>query len=168
MILYHGSNIVIEKIDLDKSRPNKDFGRGFYLTKIKEQSIQMAKRTFKRFGAEQWVTVFDFDETIMEKAAISVKQFQNPNEEWVDFVLNNRSPKRKCEPMQNNRDNKYEIVYGPVANDDIDLSFNLFEQGFINKQILLDRLVHKKLNNQYSFHSIRALQFLYRKEAFHV
>ena len=32
MILYHGSNITIERIDLDKSRPNKDFGKGFYLS----------------------------------------------------------------------------------------------------------------------------------------
>lgn len=27
--LYHGSNVKIETIDLKKSRPNKDFGRGF-------------------------------------------------------------------------------------------------------------------------------------------
>lgn len=30
MILYHGSNIDIVDIDLLKSKPNKDFGRGFY------------------------------------------------------------------------------------------------------------------------------------------
>ena len=30
--LYHDSNVKIEKIDLKKSRPNKDFGRGFYLS----------------------------------------------------------------------------------------------------------------------------------------
>jgi hypothetical protein len=32
MILYHGSNIGIERIELDKCRPFKDFGRGFYTT----------------------------------------------------------------------------------------------------------------------------------------
>lgn len=32
MKLYHGSNILIDKIDLSKSKPNKDFGRGFYLS----------------------------------------------------------------------------------------------------------------------------------------
>lgn len=32
MILYHGSNIAIDVIDLSKCRPNKDFGQGFYLT----------------------------------------------------------------------------------------------------------------------------------------
>lgn len=32
MILYHGSNLEISQIDLTKGNPNKDFGRGFYLT----------------------------------------------------------------------------------------------------------------------------------------
>ena len=30
-ILYHGSNLVIEKIDLSRSKRGKDFGQGFYL-----------------------------------------------------------------------------------------------------------------------------------------
>ena len=30
MILYHGSNVIIENIDLTRSKPNKDFGKGFY------------------------------------------------------------------------------------------------------------------------------------------
>ena len=29
--LYHGSTLNIQRIDLTKSRPNKDFGQGFYL-----------------------------------------------------------------------------------------------------------------------------------------
>lgn len=32
MMLYHGSIVNIDRIDLSKSRPNKDFGRGFYLS----------------------------------------------------------------------------------------------------------------------------------------
>ena len=31
MILYHGSTVDIQKIDLRCSKPNKDFSRGFYL-----------------------------------------------------------------------------------------------------------------------------------------
>ena len=44
MKLYHGSNIVIEHINLAMCRPFKDFGKGFYLTDIKEQAEKMAKR----------------------------------------------------------------------------------------------------------------------------
>ena len=32
MILYHGSNVSIDAIDLSKSRTGKDFGTGFYLS----------------------------------------------------------------------------------------------------------------------------------------
>ena len=47
MILYHGSNQEITEIDLTKTRPNKDFGQGFYLTEDKEQDIQ---RIYRRMG----------------------------------------------------------------------------------------------------------------------
>ena len=45
MRLYHGSNVVIQQIDLAKCKPYKDFGQGFYLTGIKDQAFEMAKRT---------------------------------------------------------------------------------------------------------------------------
>jgi len=40
MILYHGSNVEIVEIDLQKSRPNKDFGRGFYLSADHDQALR--------------------------------------------------------------------------------------------------------------------------------
>ena len=36
--LYHGSNVVIDKIELCRSRKGKDFGCGFYLNPNKEQA----------------------------------------------------------------------------------------------------------------------------------
>lgn len=42
MILYHGSTINIEEIDLHLSKPNKDFGQGFYLSADKAQAMAMA------------------------------------------------------------------------------------------------------------------------------
>ena len=44
MILYHGSNIDIDKIDLTKSKPYKDFGKGFYLSADKQQAQRMAEQ----------------------------------------------------------------------------------------------------------------------------
>lgn len=43
MILYHGTNIEIIDIDLLKSKPNKDFGRGFYLTESLSQAQDMTR-----------------------------------------------------------------------------------------------------------------------------
>ena len=39
MILYHTSNIEILKPSLEYSRPRLDFGKGFYLTPIREQAL---------------------------------------------------------------------------------------------------------------------------------
>ena len=47
MILFHGSNTNIKSINLAMCRPYKDFGRGFYLTEIKDQALKMAKRVAK-------------------------------------------------------------------------------------------------------------------------
>ena len=43
MKLYHGTNVEFEQIDLLKSKPNKDFGRGFYLSANYVQAKDMAE-----------------------------------------------------------------------------------------------------------------------------
>lgn len=53
MKLYHGSNTDIQQIDFVKSKPNKDFGRGFYLTADKHQAQQLAEQRALFFGGEQ-------------------------------------------------------------------------------------------------------------------
>lgn len=52
MIVYHGSNIEIDTIDLKRCRPYKDFGKGFYVTELKKQAELMAKKEFQRLEAE--------------------------------------------------------------------------------------------------------------------
>ena len=47
MILYHGTNIDIQSIDLEQCMPYKDFGRGFYLTDLEQQAKDMALRKAK-------------------------------------------------------------------------------------------------------------------------
>ena len=44
MIMYHASTTIIEKPDVLHSRDKLDFGRGFYLTSIREQAVQYAER----------------------------------------------------------------------------------------------------------------------------
>ena len=43
MILYHGTNQDFTAIDLKKSKPNKDFGQGFYLSREYAQAMDLAK-----------------------------------------------------------------------------------------------------------------------------
>lgn len=44
MILYHGSNVEVEMPDLNKSKPYKDFGQGFYLSADRNQALRMAEQ----------------------------------------------------------------------------------------------------------------------------
>lgn len=51
MILYHGTTVDIDRIDLMKSKPNKDFGRAFYLSedyKKRYNSADANRRISKR------------------------------------------------------------------------------------------------------------------------
>lgn len=154
MKLYHGSNLAIDEIDLSKCKPYKDFGQGFYLTEIKEQAEQMAKRTSAIHGGEPVVTEFDFDEAALQ--TLSVKIFENPCEEWALFVMANRS-RYSAQPTH-----CFDIVIGPVADDTIATLFRNFDDGIIDLQMLVNGLKYKKVSSQYLFHSAEALKYLHR------
>ena len=44
MKLYHGSNVPVEVPDLSFSKPDKDFGKGFYLSADRQQAVEMAEQ----------------------------------------------------------------------------------------------------------------------------
>ena len=76
MILYHGSNVEIDEIDLNKCKKYKDFGQGFYCTSIKQQAEFMAIRTTKREKkGEPCVSEFELDEKIFEDEDIKIKKY---------------------------------------------------------------------------------------------
>ena len=153
MKLYHGSNILIDKIDLSKSKPNKDFGRGFYLSDNEEQALEMAK--FKTFtlGGEPLISIFEFDENIITNNTLKVKVFQDYSEEWADFVFANREGLDNVE--------EYDIVYGPIANDTVGLQIRKLKSGNIDKVEFLNRLKYMKgITFQYYFGTENAIKTL--------
>jgi len=169
MILYHGSNIEIDTIDLDKCRPYRDFGKGFYTSPIQEQAWTMAKRTVRiHKEGSPCVTAFYFDDKLLSDTALSVKQFTVPDNKWARFVINNRN--RKFTDVQSqdcNTDTKYDIVIGPVANDDIAALIDVFLAGLISDDILARELTFRNLSVQISFHTERSIIGLQKKEAYH-
>ena len=62
MILYHGSFLEIAKPDLVHSRPNVDFGRGFYVTPLYEQAVKWCGK-FKRRGKDGIISRYEYDES---------------------------------------------------------------------------------------------------------
>ena len=161
MILYHGSNTKVTEIDLSKCRPFKDFGRGFYLTDIREQAEQMARRVARLYGSSPYVSAFKFDVATLSNTALNVLSFEKPNRDWALFVLNNRNKRFKnFDDSLCNHDNKYDIVYGAVANDDIAYLFRTFTSGLIDIDVLISGLEYKKLTSQYSFHTEESIKYL--------
>jgi hypothetical protein len=169
MILYHGSNIEIEKIDLNKCRPHKDFGRGFYTTSLREQALAMAKRTVRIYGeGTPCVTEFYFDDVVLKDTRFNIKRFEKPNLEWAKFVVNNRNHNFKdFTSFECNTDGKYDIVTGHVANDDITALMNVYLAGILSDEALIKELMFRELSEQVSFHTERATACLQKKEVHH-
>lgn len=156
MRLYHGSNTAFREINLSLCRPNKDFGRGFYLTPDMAAADRMALRTVRRFEGRPYVMTFEFDDSVLD--GVSVKRFAMPSEEWAMFVMANRRPDAPAE--DHNRDNRYGLVVGPVANDDLALLFRQFALGLVTVEMMVREMRYKKLTVQYSFHTPAALAAL--------
>ena len=146
MILYHGSNVAIDKIDLNLCKPYKDFGRGFYLTDIQSQAEDMAIRRVK---LADWgspiVTAYEFDERLLNDKSINVLVFPSVSVKWAEFVLNNRDVNHK------GFTHDYDVVVGPVANDTVAFQLRRYLLGAITLESLVKELEFKGLNRQFFF-----------------
>lgn len=162
MILYHGSNIEINEIDFSKCKPYKDFGKGFYLTSIKQQAVRMAENRAALFGGKPVVTVYEVDEDIMYNPELNTKVFDmTPTVEWARFIVNNRSREFKdTTSVDCNIDAKYDIVLGPIADDAVAATIRRFMGNELDEEGLRKRLTYKALSNQYSFHTQKAVSYL--------
>ena len=152
MIVYHGSNIVVDKPRLISQNRALDFGKGFYTTENEAQAISFAEKVYRRRkDGEPLVSIYEIDEKTAF-AACSVLRFDFADEFWLDFVSahRNRSYSGKI----------YELTYGPVANDDIYLTFQLYASGELSKEETISRLKIKKLYNQLVLSSERAISYL--------
>lgn len=65
MKLYHGSTVDIPHVDLAKSKPNKDFGRAFYLSDDEQQALELAQFRAEFEETTPIVNVYEFDEALL-------------------------------------------------------------------------------------------------------
>ena len=158
MYLYHGSNVEIKSIDLSLSKPNKDFGKGFYLSDNFEQAYEMAtfKTTF--FSGTPLVTKFEFDESLLKIGSLKVLSFSEYSKDWAEFVFKNRNQENQ------NFSHDYDIVTGPIANDRVGVQIRHFVEGDITFDTFLERLKYMKgITFQYFFGTPKAIQTLVNK-----
>lgn len=162
MLLYHGSNLDIQNISLAMCRPYKDFGTGYYLTDLQEQAQNMARRVSRIHGGSPIVNVYEIEDCFLHRSDFNIRNFgSHVSSEWAVFVMNNRN--RAFSDYQSvncNLDNKYDIVAGPVADDNMAMLFRQFQNGWIDFNTLTKGMTYKKLTSQFSFHTPRALSLL--------
>ena len=162
MRLYHGSNIAIDNINLAMCRPYKDFGQGFYLKDIEKQAEKMSIRVARIYGEKPIVNIYEIDDDFKDFKDLKIKDFGiKTTEEWARFVMNNRS--RVFTDIKNvlcNKDNKYDIVIGPVADDNMALLFRQYENEIIDFETLVKGMIYKETSSQYSFHTEKSVKLL--------
>ena len=155
MIIYHGSNVTVEEPRILTPNRYLDFGAGFYTTTNYDQALNFAgKVTMRKKCGRSTVNIYELDESIFEN--VNVLNFESADEAWLDFVSDNRSGI--------DRTAGYDLICGPVADDDVYQTFILYSTGVYTKEQTIEALKIKKLYNQYVFTTDRALSHLTFKE----
>ena len=151
MNIYNGSDVVVERPKILRRNRLLDFGMGFYTTSNKEQAIRWAERVSLRNNTgKKFLSVYKFD---IERAKSETKviEFRFADEKWLDFITANRRRKESLD--------EYDIVIGPVADDNVYLTVKLFETGVLDKTEAVKRLKVEKLFDQILFHTEKGLEF---------
>lgn len=156
MKLYHGTNRDFDKIDLLKSKPNKDFGRGFYLSSVYEQALNMAQVKVEQLETGNPVVLtYEFADDAWED--LCVLRFEDYSEEWAKFILLNRNNPTNLPA------HVYDVVIGPIANDRVGVQLWKYENRSIDLSTLVRNLQYMKgVTIQYFFGTERAINLLRR------
>lgn len=153
MILYHGSNIEINEIQLSKGRHGKDFGHGFYLSDDYRQAVRMSENVVRREACgTPIVTKFEFDTNAL--TSLNACHFDGYTKEWAEFILANRQNK------SDKQIHSYDIVIEPIANDAVGVQIRQLSRGFISFDRFLESIQYVKPTIQYFFGTEQALQTL--------
>ncbi len=151
MKVYHGSNMPIEKPDLLHSRDKLDFGRGFYTTTNHSQAADFATRvTSVRRNGVATVSTYEID--LDAAKHLEILRFNSINGEWLDFIAAHRTG------TYNGK--SYDIVVGPVADDRVIRTVNLYLDGTLSRSAALIELEVNKTYDQYVFVAQSALDVL--------
>lgn len=157
--LFHGSTVAVRKPSLRPGRPNADFGKGFYTTSNYEQAVRWAHIKQEREESRRAiVSVYEFDETLLDREDVNIRRFIGADEPWLYFVTDCRKSRR----------HNYDLVQGPVANDKVFTTVNLFESGVLSANAAILQLKAYKTYDQLSFHTQKVIESLKYIESFEV
>ena len=132
--LYHSSTVEVKKPLVEIGRKKVDFGQGFYMTRMRSQAERWAKAVAGRSpNATPVLNVYQFD---MDKAKMIAgrryRNFDRYDREWLEYVIDSR---RGGKLQQ-----KYDLVEGGVANDNVIDTVEDYENGVITAEQALGQL----------------------------
>ena len=153
MKLYHGSHILVEKPILIKGNRTLDFGQGFYTTTSREQAYKWAQIKKRREDVHiGYISIYEVPDDLFKRKDLNVKSFIGASKEWLKFVVGNR--------MKDGFTHTFDIVKGSVADDRVYACLNAFENRFMDFDTAIRELRTYKLDDQISFHTEKALDYI--------
>ena len=154
MRLYHGSTMTVRKPTARRCREKTDFGKGFYTTTSPEQAEKWARIKKNRAGAKKEaravVSVFEFDDSMLNNSQYKTMHFDGATAEWLDFVVANRR----------GGSHNFDMIMEPVANDKLYATISLYENGTLGVNAAIEQLNTHTLFDQLSFHNESACRLL--------
>lgn len=156
MIVYHGSTEVVEKPDVEHSYRLLDFGRGFYVTTVREQAERWARRKAVIFEKNRAVVnIYQMNDDV---DGFHVKSFEEDLIEWIDFVCRCRDGEKDYQ--------KYDLIFGKVANDKVFRVVDMYHMGIWDKERAIKEIKVYPSYDQIAFIHQNAIDRLLRFETF--
>lgn len=147
-VIYHGSYCEIKKPQIIKGQYTKDFGTGFYCTILEEQAAKWARKYDRPI-----INMYEYK----ENSKLKIKNFNTMTEEWLDFIINCR----------NGKTHQYDIVAGPMADDQVYNYVNDLLNGIITREAFWELAKFKHPTHQIVFctpESLKCINFIGTKE----
>ena len=158
MILYHGTNQIIYKINLEKGRLRTDFGKGFYLGSNLGVARDWAKAR-ARFSGTPIVMRYKLDTDVFNDNNVNPCRFDCPTKEWLDFVRDNRRRSDKDAKTSEPRHN-YGVVSGVIANDKVNFVVDDYIKGLITAEEAIKKVRAIPNVFQVSIHTPQGLAYV--------
>ena len=140
MIVYHGSDIIVQAPDIAHSAKHLDFGPGFYVTTNPTQAERWAKRKAAvKSNTHGIINVYEMSDI----SGYSVMVFGDDLDIWIDFVCDCRNGSSSYKA--------YDIIIGKVANDKVFRVVDMYKRGIWDKDRALKEIRVYKTYDQIAF-----------------
>lgn len=169
MVLYHGSDHIIQKPELKLGKTTNDYGRGFYCT----EHVELAKEWACQKATDGFANKYEFDMSGLKVCNLEKEPYHILN--WLALLTRYRSYWQAQSIAEEAKDYLQEQFFVDLADVDVvigyraDDSYFSFAQDFISGTISLEQLARAmrlgKLGEQIVIKSERAFERLMFQDA---